>query len=254
MATTRIRKVLAIGLALVLGLNVALSGAINVQAQDLLGPGDTINGLTLEVLDVGPESARFFNDCTSISTEPEAAQGEIAPGNRSRVCSVPLTEDLVIGSGWLAQDQETLEANWAAITWELYIDSQRVDLYAFGFNDFDRVVTIGDTETTLRARFWRVAADALTTGIYELRHVTRVSHDAFDGFETTLAGTHTYDTYLRVGDAPPVDLGNVGMPKTGVPVGGLPMWWLVGAFGVVSLGLVSLALGTGNQAFRRRRD
>lgn len=235
----RTGKVIGISLALVIGLLAGLAGIARVQAQGgTLSPGDTVNGLTLKTLDVGPESKRLtgIGDCVRISAEPPPDAGDFT---LKRVCSVPLVEDLVLGSGWVAKDAATLETNWSSLSWELYIDGERVNLEAFGFSDYDRVDVVDGAEMTVKVRTWRVGVDALTSGIYEMRSVTRVSKDVFDGFETTLAGTQTFEYTVRVGDVPPVELG--GMPKTGGSQEELLWLWLVGAFGIFSLGLVMYA-------------
>jgi len=242
------RKV-GFGLVLVLGMLVGLSSAGSTRAQGMLGPGGQINGLTLKAIDVGPTSVDFVDigNCVRISDEPEPDACDFTV---SRVCSVPLTENLVLESGWSARDAATLESNWSEIDWELSIDGQRVDLEAFGFSDYDRVDTIDGVDTTIRARTWRVAADALTTGIYKIQRVAHINQDIDDGFGITLAGTQTYEYYLRVGDAPPVEL---GMPTTGGSREGLPVWWLIGAFGFISLGLTIRAALRPNRANSHRR-
>jgi hypothetical protein len=58
------------------------------------------------------------------------------PGGETLDCSMPAFPEFEIGAYWGARDEAFLDSSWEAMTWELEVDGQPVDLDAFGTFDF----------------------------------------------------------------------------------------------------------------------
>jgi hypothetical protein len=141
------------------------------------------------------------------------------PGVTTTECNVPALPELAVGHGWWTADEALRDSSWEAMTWELYLDGQQVDLDAFGTFDADLPQTgLPGHETN---------EEVIT------RSVVHLSQQVNDGFHVTEAGTYELVVNFTVEAAPAT------LPESGgtTPTGALPLW--LGAGGLL------LALGLG---------
>lgn len=101
------------------------------------------------------------------------------PGTETVDCEVPYAPRIQMDFGWSAKDAPTLEANWNAMTWELYIDETLVDPYQFqGWYD----------ET--KGRGWVLDIVNLTPGKHTIRLLWKSDVPIDDGSDVYPAGTY----------------------------------------------------------------
>ena len=203
-----------------------------------IAPGDSIGGMSLR--SGGSEGPPIWAFCVPAF---------LNPGVTTTECTVPPLPELAVGHGWFSADEALRDSNWEAMTWELYLDDQQVDLAAFGTLDADLPQTglpghDPDEEVITKLRSWDVVLGSPTAGAHTLRSVLHLSEQVDDGFHVTEAGTYELVVTFTVEAAVPA----AGLPETGgIPVGTLPQW--LGA-----AGLLMLALSVGlRQAYRRPR-
>jgi hypothetical protein len=217
---------------------LAVPGALYAQGT-ALQPGDSIGEMSLR--SGGVEGPPFWAFCSPAF---------LNPGVTSTECTVPPLPELAVGHGWFSADEALRDSNWQAMTWELYLDGQQVDLDAFGTYDADLPQTglpghDADEEVITKLRSWDVVLVNPTAGAHTLRSVLHVSQEMDDGFHATPAGTYELVVNFSVEAAAPP----AALPETGGlgRAGMLPLWMGVG-------GLLMAALGVGlRQAFRRAR-
>jgi hypothetical protein len=192
-------------------------------------PGDSIGGMVLKT--GGSEIVPIWAFCVPAF---------LNPGVTTTECNVPPLPELAIGHGWFSADEALRDSNWQAMTWELYLDGQQVDLNAFGTNDADMPQTglpghDPNEEVITNLRSWDVVLGNPTAGAHTLHSVLHLSQQVDDGFHVTEAGTYELVVNFTVKAAPAKAL-----PETGgtSPSGTLPLWLGVG-------GLLLLALGLG---------
>jgi len=192
-------------------------------------PGDSIGEMSLKT--GGSEIVPIWAFCVPAF---------LNPGVTTTECNVPPLPELAIGHGWFSADEALRDACWQAMTWELYLDSQQVDLNAFGTYDADLPQTglpghDPNEEVITKLRSWDVVVGNPTAGAHTLRSVLHLSQQVDDGFHVTEAGTYELVVNFTVEAAPATAL-----PETGGtnPSGMLPLWLGIG-------GLLLLALGLG---------
>ncbi len=176
-----------------------------------LQPGDAVGEMLLrqapgeQVMD-----ALLWNYCLpSIGDE----QGNPA----LRQCSVPQFPYLFIGSGMGGMSGDEMDAAWASIRWELYLDGLPVDLEAFAPVDFP----------DSGFRLWNVGIEAPSMGQHTLRYVIFPLNEPGKSYETTWEITvkdpSEFPALSIVYPAQPTPLPEPAQPvRTGT--GGLP-WW-----------------------------
>ena len=192
-------------------------------------PGDRIGGMSLKT--GGSEIVPIWASCVPAF---------LNPGVTTTECNVPPLPELAIGHGWFSADEALRDSCWQAMTWELYLDGQQVDLNAFGTYDAD-LPQKGlpghdpNEEVITKLRSWDVVLGNPTAGAHTLRSVLHLSQQVDDGFHVTEAGTYELVVNFTVEAAPATAL-----PETGGtnPSGMLPLWLGIG-------GLLLLALGLG---------
>lgn len=130
------------------------------------------------------------------------------PGVTTTQCDVPPLTEIVIGHGWFATTDALRESNWKAMTWELYLDGQQLDLNAFGAYDAD-LPQKGlpgqdpNKEIITKLRTWDVLLTNVRPGAHTLKSVVRITQEINDGFHATKAGTYELIVNFKVADAPP---------------------------------------------------
>jgi hypothetical protein len=191
-------------------------------------PGDSIGGMSLR--SGGSEGPPLWAFCSPAF---------LNPGVTTTECNVPPLPELAIGHGWFSADEALRDSNWQAMTWELYLDGQQVDLDAFGSYDADLPQTglpgrDPNEEVITKLRSWDVVVGNPTAGAHTLRSVLHLSQQVNDGFHVTEAGTYDLIVNFTVEAAP------AALPESGgtTSTGTLPLWLGVG-------GLLLLALGLG---------
>jgi LPXTG-motif cell wall-anchored protein len=198
---------------------LAVSGVL--YAQEVLQPGDSIDGMSLR--SGGSQGPPIWAFCAAAFPNPGVTTTE---------CTVPPLPELAIGHGGYGADEARRDAMWNVQTWELYLDGQQVDLDAFGTFDADLPLGPGqpgydpNQEVIAKLRSWDVVLVGPTAGAHTLRSVVHFSQDADDGFHTMAAGT--YELVVNFTVAAPA------LPETGgsTPTG-TPLW--IGAGGMLVL-------------------
>jgi len=191
-------------------------------------PGDSIGEMSLKT--GGSEIVPIWAFCVPAF---------LNPGVTTTECNVPPLPELAVGHGWFSADEALRDSNWQAMTWELYLDGQQVDLNAFGTYDADLPQTglpghDPNEEVITKLRSWDVVVENPTAGAHTLRSVLHVSQQVDDGFHVTEAGTYELVVNFTVEAAPAKAL-----PETGgtTPSGTLPLWLGVGGLLILALGL-----------------
>jgi len=191
-------------------------------------PGDSIGEMVLKT--GGSEIVPIWAFCVPAF---------LNPGVTTTECNVPPLPELAIGHGWFSADEALRDSNWQAMTWELYLDGQQVDLNAFGTYDADMPQTglpghDPNEEVITKLRSWDVVLGNPTAGAHTLRSVLHVSQQVDDGFHVTEAGTYELVVNFTVEAAPAKAL-----PETGGTslTGTLPLWLGVGGLLILALGL-----------------
>jgi hypothetical protein len=202
-------------------------GALYAQ-EPAAQPGDSIGGMSLKT--GGSEIVPIWAFC---------APAFLNPGVTTTECNVPPLPELAIGHGWFSADEALRDSNWQAMTWELYLDGQQVDLNAFGTYDADMPQTglpghDPNEEVITKLRSWDVVLGSATAGAHTLRSVLHVSQQVDDGFHVTEAGTYELVVNFTVEAAPAKAL-----PETGGTslTGTLPLWLWLGGLLILALGL-----------------
>ncbi len=151
------------------------------SSNRLLKPENSIGNM---VVTTGSREAPHILE--SCPFDPSMSAGFTIPGIATIDCRLPQYPQLAIGIPWYTADAALRESNWLALTWELYIDGQQVDLDAFGTYDIDLQLR-GDF-TKLRS--WDVMLKPLTPGMHTLRSVIRLNQQITDGVTNLEAGTY----------------------------------------------------------------
>ena len=170
---------------LVLAVAVLFSGLGCAQSSTLLKPGDKIGDMTL--VKAPPNSQRYSAFCLGSTAPPE----RFTPGKDQTSCEAPRAQFLWFDNGWGAIDKQTLEDNWRALTFELYIDEQQVDLAAFG--------TIDEEQYNSTAHTFGLALEN-ATGKHTIRFIRHHKVDVDDGFNTYKAGSYETITTISLID------------------------------------------------------
>lgn len=167
------------------------------------------------------------------------------PGVTTTECNIPAFPELAIGHGWWTADEALRDASWEAMTWELYLDDQQVDLDAFGTFDADLPQTglpghDANEEVITKLRSWDVVLEQPTPGAHTLHSVLHLAQTVDDGFHVTEAGTYELVVNFTVAPEEPAAL-----PTTG----GKARDWLTVMLALAGLGL----LGGGWLVVRRQQ-
>jgi hypothetical protein len=200
-----------------------------------LQPGDTVGQMVLDTgmanVDTEAGMVPIWAFCPSGFGDADVTTVE---------CVVPAFPALGIGHGFFAADEEYRAAGWEALTWELYLDGNQVDLDSFGYFDQDLPWTgvpgrNPDEEVIVKLRSWDVAVRNPAQGEHTLRSVLHLSEQVDDGYAVYDPGTFELVVNFTIAPAPPAE----GLPETGGPSpAGFQLRALVG-------GLLALVVGLG---------
>jgi hypothetical protein len=91
------------------------------------------------------------------------------PGVKTTECTIPEVDELFIGIGICAEDEDQREALWQARTWEMYIDGHGVDLPAFNIAD--------SLYEGLQCRVWRIRLREIPEEEHTIRYVMHVNEE-----------------------------------------------------------------------------
>ena len=173
---------LTLFLVLLAGL-VSCAGARPTPArvEGMLNPGDKIGSMTVR------EHSRI-----SLVRDLRMYCGEYFPAQKEAStttidCEVPSIPSVRIDFGWGAKDLTFLEANWSAMTWELHIDDEQINLQ--GFEEW------AGTWGGQTGRGWLIALEDLSRGKHTLRLLWTSEIPIDDGFNIYPPGT--YETIVN---------------------------------------------------------
>lgn len=210
---------------LVIAAMLLMSGVLYAQGA-VLKPGDRIGDMSLTTGGAAGPPIWAFCSPAFLNT-----------GVTTTECTVPPLPAVTIGHGQFSADEALRDANWAVMSWELYLDGQQVDLGAFGTYDDDLPQTglpghAAGEEVITKLRSYDVVLVNPTLGAHTLRSVMVASQEIDDGFHTMAAGTYELVVNFTVAVPP-------ALPETGgtTPVGTLPPWLAVGGLLILTLGL-----------------
>jgi hypothetical protein len=144
--------------------------------------GGTTRKITVEEHAGGtrsPDLAEYCSGYQSMGMEP---------GVHTIDCEVPLLPRLQVAFGWGAKDTAILDSNWNAMTWELHIDGQQINLGLFTPWSETSSGIVGSQ--TLELRGWRLDLVNLSPGKHSLRLLWRSETPIDDGFDVYPAGTY----------------------------------------------------------------
>lgn len=143
----------------------------------LLKPGDEIDGM---VITTGAAKAPpLWVFCSPAQENEDVMTVE---------CHVPLVSNLAIGHPFEGADQALQALDWSALTWQLSLDGQPLDLKAFGLYTYV-VPDLAPRPSPIREVFrqkkaWDVVLVNPTSGLHTLRGVAHT-------------GTHTYRWFVN---------------------------------------------------------
>jgi len=157
---------------------VSCAGAAPESAQKMLQPGDKIGSMTVE---------EHVTDITyaDIGRYCSYQWAENVPGSKNVDCKIPRYPRIQVDFGWEAKDVATLDVNWNAMTWELYIDGYQVNLDKFG-----QWSEIPSRAVYQNGRGWIIDMVDVPPGQHTLRLLWKSEIAINDGFETYPPGTY----------------------------------------------------------------
>ena len=165
----RLSKLLYVGLLLML---TACQAAGQPLSASLFQPGDTIHGMSLTTgaKDATPlwafcSPAQYSSNATTVS------------------CAVPLLPKLAIGHFLMAGDDTLTRLDWSAISWELTIDDQPIDLQSFGTYEFALPAMSHDPspirEVFVNFTAWDVVLTDLNPGEHTIHGSAKMGTDSY---------------------------------------------------------------------------
>jgi len=177
-------KTRLIGITILVVAILAVPGVLYAQGT-ALQPGDSIGEMSLRA--GGSEGPPIWAFCVPAF---------LNPGVTTTECTVPPLPELAIGHGFYTADEALRDASWEAMTWELYLDGQQVDLDAFGTEDGDLPLAPGqlgydpNQDVIAKLRGWDVVLVNPTAGAHILRSVLHLSQQMDNGFHVMDAGMY----------------------------------------------------------------
>jgi hypothetical protein len=163
---------------LLLTFNIALAVVIACQPvaqsgdNSELNPGDEINGM---VITTGGEQA---SPLWAFCSPPREDDGAITVD-----CHVPLLSRLAVGYPFEGADRTLQTLDWSALSWELAVDGQGVNVEAFGTYDYV-LPDLSPHPSAIREIFrrikaWDIVLTNLTPGLHTLHAVARTGSNAY---------------------------------------------------------------------------
>jgi hypothetical protein len=159
-------KFLLVSFSLLIAVLVACQ-PVQQSADDLtLRPGDEIDGM---IITTGVAKPPLLWAFCSPALEND---GVISVG-----CDVPPLSKLAIGHPFDGADHALQTLDWSALTWELYLDEQPLDVEAFGIHHYV-IPDLGSPPSPIREVFrqmkaWDVVLTNPTPGVHTLHGIAR---------------------------------------------------------------------------------
>lgn len=151
-------------------------------AQATVEPGDPMIKIAVEEHASGTRSPDLREYCGAYQSTAKE------PGAHTVDCQVPLLPRLQIEFGWGAKDDAILDSNWNAMTWELYVDDQKINLDYFTPFDEKTSGIVGSQQLEIRG--WRLDLVNISPGKHLLRILWRSQAPIDDGFDVYAPGTY----------------------------------------------------------------
>lgn len=140
-----------------------------------IGPGDKIGSMTVEQELSNTAYASIWDFCEHIMEKQK-------PETRVVDCIVPHEPAFAFNFGWSAV-KSSIESNWNAMTFEMYIDDQRVDLDQFDWEEIDNTVYGYQ-------RYWEVYLVDPTPGDHSFRYLWSSEEAINDGWDLYTPGVY----------------------------------------------------------------
>ena len=153
---------------------------ITWETDELIKPGAKIGETTVELGSPSLPYPYLWQFC-------ENMPNGFAPITSSSNCDVPQMSAVEIVFGWIAKETN-FTANWDAITWELLVDGNKIDLDAFKWYEFDFPAHDGAN----KERRWIVDLIDLSPGTHTLQLSWKTKLAVDDGFNIYQPGTYKH--------------------------------------------------------------
>ena len=177
------KKVLLLSFNLLIVMVVACQSIKHSSDKSIRKPGDEIDGMVITT------GAAHLPPLWAFCSPPLENDGIM-----SADCQVPQLTSLAIGHTFSLADPVLQTLDWSALTWELSVDGQSVDLKAFGTYDFV-VPDLAPHPSPVRETFWQVKAwDVILTNPTPGAHTLH-------GIAYSETDTHTWTVNFTVGSS-----------------------------------------------------
>jgi hypothetical protein len=160
---------------------VSCARATGEQAQGTPRPGIKIGDMTLQEHSGNkryPDLISYCGQYTDYKKEPTTQTID---------CEVPLLDGIRIDFAWGAKDTTILDSNWSAMTWEMSIDGQQINLYEFELWNGSGRDSAGHQA---QGRGWTLDLLNLSPGKHTLRLLWKSETPIDDGFDIYAPGTY----------------------------------------------------------------
>lgn len=180
-------------LAFVILIIIAFSACSTIKSEQekwMVKTGEKIGNMTLEKHSMSTKYPDLWDYCAYQAEEKE-------PGTQTVDCDVPLIPILQISFGWGAKDDTILDANWSAMTWELYIDGYQIDI-----NEIEQWSDSGrpDLGVYQSIRGWILDLNNLSPGEHTLRYLWTSEIPIDDGFDVYQPGVYEHVVNFTVSE------------------------------------------------------
>lgn len=157
-------------------------------SEEMIGPGDKIGDMTVEQ---GTFDKQTYPNLWAFCEFPF---GGLEPATNTSECTVTGTSGLAIELGWSAVNETVLASNMEAITYEWYIDGNKIDLDKFDWEEMN----VPDIGPNAKMRLWIIHLANLSPGKHIFRFLTIMETPVDSGFEVYQPGTHEKITNFTV--------------------------------------------------------
>ena len=161
-----------------------------VSACAQIKPGDNIGSMTVEEHSMSTRYPDIYDYCIY---SPEGNK----PSTQLAECNIPLTSRIQVHIGWSANDKTSLNSNWDAMTWEMYIDNHQIALDEFGqWSDSGRP----DLGVNNFVRGWILDINNVSPGKHTLRYSWTSEIAIDDGLIVHQPGTYEHVVNFTVAE------------------------------------------------------
>ena len=155
-------------------------------SKGVIKPGEKIGEMTLEQGAPTLPYPYLWQFCDYMPNNHEPTQSKSD-------CNVPFMSGMTIGIGWIAKESN-FASNLDAITWELAIDGDKVDLGAF--EPYDSAYTVHGEDN--KSRQWLLNLKNLSPGAHTLQLTQTMETAVDDGMSVYQAGTYEHEVHFNV--------------------------------------------------------